>query len=72
MTATASLRSCSSAETSLFSTTSSLIRRLRHWAEDANSISAMFSSDTGWWRRLAIRRASAGSNTSYNDPACEC
>ena len=31
MTAAAWLRSCSSAETSRFSTTSSLIRRLRHW-----------------------------------------
>ena len=40
MTATASLRSCSSAETSRFSTTSSLIRRLRHWLlKTLNSIS---------------------------------
>ena len=44
MTATASLRLRSSAETSRFSITSSLIRRLRHWLLNTlNSISAMFS-----------------------------
>ena len=44
MTAVAWLRSCSSAETSRFSTTSSLIRRSRHWLlKTLNSISAMFS-----------------------------
>ena len=44
MTVAVWLRSCSSAETSRFSITSSLIRRLRHWLlKTLNSISAMFS-----------------------------